>query len=104
MAKKSKAAIRGALVSQLAKNGAVGDHMLDLVEDYIEMVGVKNALEKDIKVRGVVVDKELGDGRTVKVKNDSVAELVKVNAQMVKLLAYLQVKPDVDAIMEDDTL
>ena len=104
MSKQSTKAIRESLVYQIERRGNAAAHFYDLIDDYIALVGVKNKLEADIKTRGVTVDKVLGDGRVVYTKNESVGELVKVNAQMVKLLEYLKIKPDEDAMMGDDAL
>jgi len=102
--KQTLKAIRESLMYQIERRGNAAAHFYDLIDDYIELVRVKNQLEEDIKERGAVVEKVFGDNRKTYVKNDSVSELVKVNAQMVKLLEYLKIKPDEDAMMGDDAL
>lgn len=97
MPKKTKArllrdTIREDLLGQLERNGTAGAYYTDLVEDYMELWDTKNKLTADIRARGVTVDIVTSAGTNQR-KNDSVGELVKLNAQMLKLLDSLGVKP-----------
>ena len=59
------------------------------------MDGVK--LEKDIKKRGVKVEIKFANGVVKDVKtNESVADLLKVNAQMLKIVSALGLDPTRD--------
>ena len=94
MARKlSRAAIKKDLLEQLERNGTVGKYYTDLVADYMELWDTKNSLQKDIRMRGVVVDYTSANGVKNKKKNESVGELVKVNDRMVKLLEALGITP-----------
>jgi len=84
--------IKKDLVNQLEKNGIHGNHYLDLIDDYMAMWGIKNELIKDIGDRGVQVKWDNGGGQTGVKKNDSIAELNKTNAQMLKILNDLDLK------------
>lgn len=91
------------LLAQLESNGTKGRHYLDLVEDYMSMWITKHLLEVDIEERGVSVTYNNGGGQKGKKKNDSIQELTKVNAQMLKLLNELGLKPT-DTVGDDDEL
>lgn len=106
MAKTKKEQIREQikqdLIDQLERQGVYGQHYLDLVDDYMALWDVKNALIKDIKERGVTTKYQNGANQWGYKKNDSVSELVKVNAQMLKILSELGLKAtDVPAIDDD---
>lgn len=106
MAKSRKAQIKQDLIDQLERQGIYGRHYLDLVNDYMELWDIKNKLIKDIKERGVSIRWETynRDGEVVQSgykKNESIAELNKTNAQMLKILSELGLKarpmdPDLD--------
>lgn len=57
---------------------------MDPVDDYLAMWDVKNMLIEDIQERGVTVPGARGEK-----KNDSIGELNKTNAQMLKILSEL---------------
>lgn len=90
MAKKNE--IKKDLLDQLDRNGTYGKHYLDLIEDYMCLWEIKNKLIKDVKKRGVSVFWCNGGGQEGYKKNDSIAELNKTNAQMLKLLNELGLK------------
>ncbi|MEK4501927.1 P27 family phage terminase small subunit [Bacillus sp. FSL R12-0069] len=79
------------LIHQLQENGTFGAHYVDLVSDYMALWDIKNNLILDIQIRGVVVDWSNGKQQGKK-KNESIGELNKTNAQMLKLLAELGLK------------
>ena len=102
MAKKAlKKQIKQDLLDQLDRNGTHGDYYQDLVEDYMTLWDAKNALVEDINKRGVVVEYTSNTGQTNMKKNESVGELLKVNAQMTKLLDALGITP-AQVIGDDD--
>lgn len=80
------------LVDQLERNGTSGQYYIDLIRDYMEMWDTKNKLAADIKKRGITVENTTTAGVNLK-KNDSVTDLVKINAQMLKLLSEIGIKP-----------
>lgn len=85
--------IKRDLLDQLDRNCTAGQYYIDLVDDYMAMWDTKNLLIEDIQIRGVSITYDNGGGQTGTKKNDSVAELLKVNAQMLKLLDAIGVKP-----------
>lgn len=103
MAKLTRKQIRQDLLDQLERNGMVGGYCRDMVDDYMELWDISKALAKDIKERGVTIESELADGRCKRVKNESVGELLKTNAQMLKILDSLELKA-VQGGDEDDEL
>lgn len=85
--------IKTDLLDQLERECITGRYYVDLVDDYMAMWETKNLLIEDIQIRGVSITYDNGGGQTGTRKNDSVAELLKVNAQMLKLLDAIGVKP-----------
>lgn len=108
--KKTKTEIRQDLVDQLDRKGICGSHYLDLIEDYMALWDIKNKLIKDIRDRGVSIkwtngpiNPETGEAAQWGYKkNDSIAELNKTNAQMLKILSELNLKAS-SAGMADDS-
>ncbi len=95
--------IKQDLTDQLERQGVYGQHFLDLIEDYMALWDTKNALIKDIKERGVTTKYQNGANQWGYKKNDSVSELVKVNAQMLKILGELGLRAaDFEADSDDD--
>ncbi len=90
MARKNE--IKKDLLDQLDRNGVYGKHYRDLINDYMSLWDIKNKLIKDIKTRGVSVHWCNGGGQEGYKKNDSIAELNKTNAQMLKILNELGLK------------
>lgn len=84
--------IRGDLLKQLESNGTFGKHYEDLIDDYMALWDIKNRLIQDIKERGVSVFWNNGRQEGMK-KNDSIPELNKTSAQMLKILSELGLKP-----------
>lgn len=91
------------LLDQLERNGTVGEQFKGLVDDYMKMWVIKEQLAADIKERGVLVPAFGPGGREYLKKNDSVDQLPKYNAQMMKLLNEIGIKPDQNP-GEDDVL
>lgn len=85
--------IKNDLLSQLKANGTNGKYYEDLVSDYMFLWITKTLLSQDIKNRGVSIKWKNGDKQCGYKKNDSVSELNKTNAQMLKLLLELGLKP-----------
>lgn len=94
--------IKNDLLAQLSKNGVTGTHFTDLVDDYMSLWDTKNELIKDIKKRGVVTVYNNGGGQSGVKRNDSVTDLIKVNAQMSKLLQSLNLTTDNSVVKNSD--
>lgn len=86
-------AIRKDLLDGLDRSGTVGRYYNDLVEDYMDLWIAKSLAVEDVRRRGIVVTYENGGGQTGRKKNDSVELQIKLNAQMLKLLSEMGIKP-----------
>ncbi len=95
--------IKQDLLNQLERNGIFGKQYIDLVNDYMDLWVTKCLLVEDIQSRGVNVKYDNGGGQKGQKKNDSVEQRIKVNAQMLKLLSEIGIKP-VQGGGEDDEL
>lgn len=94
--------IKADLISQLERNCIYGKHYLDLIEDYMALWDIKNCLIKDIKARGVSVEYIHGSNQKGFKKNDSIGELNKTNAQMLKILNELGLKASGEMFGDDE--
>lgn len=103
MAKISKKKIRDDLISQLEERGLEKmSHYVSLVDDYCRLWEVKDMLFDDISQRGVNVPYNNGGGQQGYKRNDSVSELTRVNAQMLKILSELGLRgADIEAKEEE---
>jgi len=82
-----------ALENQITSNGNTQYYYLNLIEDYMSLWVIKEELMEDIKNRGVIIKWKNGEKQSGEKKNDSVSEVSKVNAQMLKILTELNLKP-----------
>ena len=87
--KGNKKKIENSLLEQLAMLGAMKEHYIDLIRDYMGLWEVKTALLEDIKTRGVTYKDFSAVGIEMQKNNPSVKELVMVNKQMLSLLKEL---------------
>lgn len=94
--------IKADLVDQLERNGVYGKHYLDLISDYMALWDIKNALIADIKERGVSTKYQNGENQWGYKKNDSIVELNRTNAQMLKILSELGLKATKFEAEDDD--
>lgn len=93
--------IRQDLLDQLESDGTVGQYYTDLVDDYMSMWDAKNELMEDIRDRGAVVEYTSNTGVSNMKRNESIDQQLKVNAQMLKMLDALGIKPSTGG-EEDD--
>lgn len=98
------AEIKQDLLDQLDRSGTVGKYYTDLVEDYMSFWVDKCLLTDDIQSRGVVVTYNNGGGQSGKKRNDSIADKIKVNVQMLNILNALGIKPAQADGGDDDPL
>lgn len=91
--RKRRKVVEQDLLDQLERNGTYGAYYVDLVADYMALWDIKNWLIEDIAKRGVAVEYQNGREQWGTKKNDSIAELNKTNAQMLKILQNLGIKP-----------
>lgn len=87
-----KTELKKDLLDQLEEKGIYGSMYLDMINDYLALWDIKNALIKDIKKKGVSIYWCNGGGQEGFKKNDSIAELNKTNTQMLKILNELGLK------------
>lgn len=80
------------LKQQLIDNGNYSPYTEDLLQQYMTFTYIEEALNLDIKKRGVSVYWSNGGGQEGWKKNDSITELNRVNLQKIKLLGYLGIK------------
>lgn len=92
--------IKNGLLEQLQERNILESHFADLVNDYLSLWDVKSELIYDIEEKGVSVKYQNGANQWGYKKNDSVAELNRVNGQMLTILRELGLKPE--AKMVDD--
>lgn len=87
--------IRDDLNNQLLSQNKFGKQFDDMVEDYIFFVKLKENLQYDIAEHGLRYRAVTGNGYPTDKPNESVQNLIKVNAQMLKILQDLELKaPD----------
>lgn len=96
--------IRRSLLDQLERGGNDVPHFKDLVEDYMKMYVIKELASHDVQTRGTFVEWSNSETQYGSKKNDSVDQVLKTNAQMLKLLDMLGIKPDASTAGDDDEL
>ena len=102
MAKKE---IRDSLLEQLRLQNKISDFYEDLVNDYMDYWSLKKKLIADIRKKGLRYETVNGNGLTVEKPNESVNNLPKITAAMLKILNDLNLKePLSDSSVEDDYL
>ena len=79
---------------------------LDLIDSYMDLWIVKELLNNDISERGVYVTTLNAKNQEIQKKNDSVGELSKITAQMLKVLSHLklEINDNKAPINDDDEL
>lgn len=97
-------AIRADLLEQLERNGTVGKYYTDMVDDYMTMWDVKNQLADDLAENGAVRERYYANGTVAMENSKSTDQLLKVNAQMLKLLENIGIGPAQVEGDDDDEL
>jgi hypothetical protein len=103
MARATRKEVRQDLIDQLERNDTIGKYYTDLIDDYMSLWDTKNKLQKDIRERGAKVEVLTATTSNIKT-NDSVLDSLKVNAQMLKILDSLGIKPANTDGDEDDEM
>lgn len=94
--------IKEDLSNQLVNQGKFGKQFEDMIEDYLFFVKLKEELQLDIKNNGLRCLRMTGNGFPSEKPNESVQNLIKVNAQMLKILQDLDLKtPDEEGEGDD---
>ncbi len=101
----TKKEIRDSLLEQLRLQNKISDFYEDLVNDYMDYWSLKKKLIADIRKKGLRYETVNGNGLTVEKPNESVNNLPKITAAMLKILNDLNLKePLSDSSVEDDYL
>lgn len=87
--------IRADLIAQLESQNKYGKHFEDLIEDYLYYLDLKDKLQRDINHMGLRVTLETGNGFKSQKPNESIQNVLKVSATMMKLLSELGLKEPV---------
>lgn len=85
-------AVKKDLISQLECRNADISVFKDLIEDYMSFWLTKEMLRVDIENTGIRVEYNNGGGQRGYKDNPSIERLLKVNAQMLKILSELDIK------------
>lgn len=85
---KKRKKIKKGLTSQLKENGTTALHHMDMVDKYLTMWDMAQALEEDFHNNGVKIMTSTGS----KI-NPSIPEYTKTNNQMLRLLSEMGLKP-----------
>lgn len=80
------------LNKQLKLQGKTSDFYKDLVQDYLYYWTLKKQLIKDIKEKGIRYSAVNGNGIKVEKPNESVVNLQKTTATMLKILSDLNLR------------
>ena len=80
------------LNKQLKLQGKTSDFYKDLVQDYLYYWSLKKQLIKDIKDKGIRYSAVNGNGIKVEKPNESVVNLQKTTATMLKILSDLNLR------------
>lgn len=88
-----KKKIYDSLKEQLLLTDNYNDYTEDLLQDYLTMYDTKCQLALDIEENGVSIEYDNGGGQKGKKSNPSIDLMNRTNAQMLKLLDALGLKP-----------
>lgn len=100
MARSTAKDIKAYLIEQLESKGADTPAFLAMVDEYMDLFEIKEALRKDIKKRGVCVYYDNGGGQRGAKRNDCVDQILKVSKQMTAILSTLEIK--VEASVDEE--
>lgn len=93
------------LLEQLRLQNKTSDFYKDLVNDYMDYWDIKKKLISDIRKKGLRYETVNGNGIKVEKPNESVTNLPKITAAMLKILNDLNLKePLSESSLEDDYL
>lgn len=94
--------VKGSLTEQLRLQNKTADFYLDLVEDYMSYWRMKEELVRDIEAKGLRYECVNGNGISVEKPNESVQNLQKTTATMLKILNDLNLKEPLSNSMDED--
>lgn len=85
-------AMKESLIRQLELRGMKAEFYMDMIDDYVYYWSLKKKLITDIRAKGLRYEMINGNGVTVEKANESVVNLQKTTATMLKILADLKLK------------
>lgn len=88
-------AMKESLIKQLELRGMKAEFYMDMIDDYVYYWSLKKKLITDIRAKGLRYETINGNGVTVEKANESVVNLQKTTATMLKILADLKLKEPV---------
>lgn len=88
-------AMKESLIRQLELRGMKAEFYMDMIDDYVYYWSLKKKLITDIRAKGLRYETINGHGVTVEKANESVVNLQKTTATMLKILADLKLKEPV---------
>lgn len=88
-------AMKESLIRQLELRGMKAEFYMDMIDDYVYYWSLKKKLITDIRAKGLRYETINGNGVTVEKANESVVNLQKTTATMLKILADLKLKEPV---------
>ena len=88
-------AMKESLIRQLELRGMKAEFYMDMIDDYVYYWSLKKKLITDIRAKGLRYETINGNGVTVEKANESVVNLQKTTATMLKILANLKLKEPV---------
>lgn len=91
----TKTEIKNSLVKQLELRGMNAEFYMDMIDDYVYYWTLKKKLISDIRNNGIRYSMVNGNGIEVEKPNESVVNLQKTTATMLKILADLKLKDPV---------
>lgn len=95
--------IKRDLIEQIRLKSADTPTFRDLIEDYMTLWLTKELLRVDIETTGIRVAYDNGGGQKGFKDNPSIERQIKVNAQMLKLLAQLDITTNnIAKVVEDE--
>ncbi len=101
----TKKEVQNSLLEQLRLQNKISDFYVDLVNDYMDYWTLKKKLITDIRKKGLRYETVNGNGIKVEKPNESVTNLPKITAAMLKILNDLNLKePLSESSLEDDYL
>ena len=88
-------AMKESLIRQLELRGMKAEFYMDMIDDYVYYWSLKKKLITDIRAKGLRYETINGNGVTVEKATESVVNLQKTTATMLKILADLKLKEPV---------
>lgn len=95
MSKLTQKVMKESLIRQLELRGMKAEFYMDMIDDYVYYWSLKKKLITDIRAKGLRYETINGNGVTVEKANESVVNLQKTTATMLKILADLKLKEPV---------